>query len=364
MNKIKSIIVNGKTVLIATPLLFIMAFTLYNSDATKEAVKYGLLLSGEIIIPSLFPFTCLTLFLSSTKIGNIMDKILDILFLHIGISGKLIAILFMSLIGGYPLGGKMISKLYNDGAIDNNTANTLLIFCVNPGPAFVIVAVGSGMLKSTKAGIIIFISSTLISILMALVIMIVKKPRVQNDKIEYLNFSDGLVKSISDTTSAMLTISGYVIFFQCIGSFVKSSFSYIIVDIIMTILEVTNGCVIASKHNIMITAFCISFGGLAVHFQIFALCNKIKIDSKNFYFGRIIHAVLTSFLTLIIEKIFPVTYTAGSYGNINKVFTFSKTSLCTVALMSLSVIMMCFWFMSIKQKSSKDYSINMKKSMQ
>ena len=159
--ELKSILRKSQTYIIALPVFLFMIFVLFSPNVAKKSIEYGLIMCGEIVIPSIFPFTCVAIFIFSTKICRIFDYILKYPMKLLGLNGCIGSVLLMSLIGGYPVGGKLISKLYEEGAIDQKTANTLLTFCVNSGPTFVIVAVGCGMLKSYKAGYIIFISKML-----------------------------------------------------------------------------------------------------------------------------------------------------------------------------------------------------------
>lgn len=352
MKLYKKIISRGKIYTVIIPVCIFMLYILLFADSASRSIRYGLTVCGEIVIPALFPFTCISLFIYSSDISKIFNKIFDRPMKLLGLNGSIGTIILMSFIGGYPVGGKLISKLYNDGIIDDRTANLLLMFCVNPGPSFVIVAVGCGMLKSYKAGIIIFSCSILSSIIMCIVLSLTVKHSVKEFNNERLNYTDAIVKSISDTTSSILAICGYVVFFCSVSAAVDSLLSKEVSSIIMVLTEVTNGCMQISRHGITACSFAVAFAGLAVHFQIFAFNRKAAINHKQFYLGRIIHSVSTAFLTFTVEKIFPITTEVGNFGTVNKVFTASGTSVCSLALICMSFIMMCYWYLLIKDKKN------------
>ena len=59
----------------------------------------------------------------------------------------------------------MLNSLVKNGTTDKNTAQTVLLFSVNSSPAFVIFAVGEGMLFSKKIGLVIFLANLLSSVI-------------------------------------------------------------------------------------------------------------------------------------------------------------------------------------------------------
>lgn len=64
----------------------------------------------------------------------------------------------VGLFGGYPSGARAASSLYKSGKISRKQAESLMLFCVNPGAGFCVNAVGAALLGSEKAGSVIFVS--------------------------------------------------------------------------------------------------------------------------------------------------------------------------------------------------------------
>ena len=125
-------------------------------QAASQGVRDGLTLCGQVVIPSLFPFLALSSFLVQSglaqRAGHLLEPITKLLFRLPGAAGSAI---LMSLIGGYPVGARMTVQLLDAALITQKQAQRMLFFCVNSGPAFLISAVGSAMLRSRQAGLIL-----------------------------------------------------------------------------------------------------------------------------------------------------------------------------------------------------------------
>ena len=325
----KSTIIKSKLIIFSIAALSFMSFIILMPKESANAVKFGLTVCGEIVVPSLFPFAFICIFIYSSNISKIFNKILNKPMQLLNLTGDIGTVIFMSLIGGYPVGSKMISKLYEDEIIDIRTANILLMFCVNPGPAFVIVAVGNGMLRDYKAGVILFASCIIASVVLLIILCLFLKPK------------------------STVQICSFVVIFSCIGCAIKTSMPNGISTIFISLLEVTNGCLYSSKISIYLIAFILSFAGIAVHFQIFSFCGKMKIDYALFYIGRIIHGLITVVIVFILEKIFPITKNVAAYGEIKNSLEISATSVCSLCLVCTSFVIMCYWILSLKEIDEK-----------
>ena len=158
-----------------------MFLLVYLSDISKQGVAQGIVICTNVIIPSLFPFmVCVTMILKYEI--TVQNKYVNfVLYKIFGHSFEMFFAFILSMIGGYPVGAKIISELYNKNAINNKTANIMLLYCVNAGPAFIISVVG-GILGSKKLGLLLIvshlISSTIISLCCAPVL------RKQDNKIK------------------------------------------------------------------------------------------------------------------------------------------------------------------------------------
>ncbi|UKI22226.1 MAG: hypothetical protein L6V88_07465 [Anaerotruncus sp.] len=71
------------------------------------------------------------------------------------------------LIGGYPAGALLTASLYGNEKITRREACRIMRFNMSGGAGFIITAVGVGILKSKKAGLILFASVTAAAIICA-----------------------------------------------------------------------------------------------------------------------------------------------------------------------------------------------------
>ena len=140
-------------------------------QAVSAGVADALQLCGSVLLPSLFPFLVIALFACRSGAGAILSLLLSPVtryILHLPRDcGELV---FFSLIGGYPTGARLLSDAVAEGRMAARDAAVLLSFCVAPGPAFVLLAVGKGMFFSAAAGRILLVSVLSASLLLGALI--------------------------------------------------------------------------------------------------------------------------------------------------------------------------------------------------
>ena len=137
-----------------------------NPEIYIQATFEGLLVWATVVLPALLPFFMLTTMLTKLGVVNnfcqIFNPLTKFLFKAPAISSY---IFFMSIISGYPVGAKLTSDCYKQGLITTTEASKITTFTSTSGPMFIIGTVGVGMLHSYLAGVIIFLSHILASII-------------------------------------------------------------------------------------------------------------------------------------------------------------------------------------------------------
>ena len=317
-------------------VIFVVTFFAF-PDEFLSGVKNGLNVCGNVIIPSLFPFLIISSFFVKSGLSDYKNKFTVFIAEKIfRLKSEFLSVILMSLIGGFPVGIRMINGLYDDGKIGTREAERLSLFCVNAGPAFVINAVGVSMLSNKKAGLIIFISLTLSSLLIAFVSRFFYKNEVsENIKIKVSkNFSEALVESVSDSISALISICAWIIFVSGFLLLADKINSVFIRDFLKAFSEVTTGAIIFSeKYPMYIIAGIIGFSGLCVHCQLLPNLNKMKIRLPVFFLGRILSALLSATICRILFMLFPCDMQ-----------TFSTLSSVTSGGLSVSIPAVCSLF--------------------
>ena len=286
-----------------------------------DGIKKGLSVCLETIIPSLFPFILLTNLAYDAGIFDIFskkaDRITGFLF---SLNGAALPIIIMSFIGGYPIGAAMIEKSFERGELSSSQAKRMLMFCVNPGPAFTVSAIGASLLNSAKSGVIIYASVSFSSLLVG-----VLSRFLINDEEPFNSYkkNEAAYESISAVTSAinlsikaMANICVWVIVFSCIGELVENlTDNETLLMYFRMFSEVTGGVVTAGKNfSLPVISAVVSFAGFCVHLQVAPCIIKLHMKYKFFLAIRILCAALSSAVTYTLLKLFPVYITTVSLG--------------------------------------------------
>ncbi len=280
--------------LICTCFYFIFRFP----DEVKTGVIDSLTVCFYTIIPSLFPFMVLCAYISGSNLFK-SRKI-----------PPFIPIFLLSMIGGFPIGLKMISDGALRGNLTKKSTQKLSLFCMNGGPAFIITAVGANLLKSVKAGVIIYASVVISSLIMGLILSFFK---IEDDKkINIQNDSDspfhGISSSVNNALHSILSICAWVVFFGGITSCLKGlRLNDQWLTYISSFLEVTKGCIIFSKKiNLPMIAAIIGFGGFCVHCQVLGYLKNIDMKYFYFFLSRVFCGVLSGIICHILLIFFPI----------------------------------------------------------
>ena len=128
-------------------------------EAAKNGAWQGLLACAEVVVPSLFPFMTVSLFLTKTGLPKWVSRPLDLLCRGLFLDRHGVDIL-LSFTAGFPVGGLLIAEEYKAGLLNERRAAARMTYCVNSGPAFIITAVGLGMLGSAEIGLLLFLAVT------------------------------------------------------------------------------------------------------------------------------------------------------------------------------------------------------------
>ena len=328
--------------------LVFLAFTfglLIFSNTNLSAVKSGLSLWANSVVPSLFPFFIATELLMHTNIVNqlgiILNKFMKPLF---NVHGEGSFAFIMGIISGYPVGAKIATNFRQNNICTKEECERLLSFTNNSGPLFVIGTVGILMFKSTTIGILLFIAHLLSSISVGIFFRFWKKNKTSKTYIKHSNFKKSkyknvslnnlgevIAESITSATSTVLLIGGFIVLFSSIISILKSSgilnsiamfvspvYKLMNIDtsfsmpLISGFIEITNGIAsissIACKKlsiNIILTSFLLGFGGISVLLQVLSITSKTDLSIKPYILGKLLHGILASFYTYIFINIIP-----------------------------------------------------------
>ncbi len=289
--------------------LFIIIFIF--SEDFMIGLRAGLSNCGEIVIPSLFPFLIASSLIGAGEMPSRLKKLLNPVTKHLfRLPADCFPALILGQLGGYLSGAKATKSLYKSGKISRSEACRMLLFSVNAGMGFSVNAIGNALLGSRDSGRIILASLCLSSVILGFFIKFFPDDSGTAEKITRNNstFSVAVVESVISSAEAMLNACGFICIFSGLGAVINSLIENSNLKIIaLCLLEVTSGCISASK-SVSLPAICAvcAFGGLCIHMQIFSLAMDLKISIARFYMFRILHAVLSFFICRIILCFHPV----------------------------------------------------------
>ena len=245
--------------------------------------------------------------------------------------------MLFGLIGGYPTGALLTQGLYENNDIDSETAKRLLRFNVNGGAAFIITAVGSSILKSEKAGMILFASTTLSALFIAFASSFrYKKVKNNMPYCSCLPFGDALNKSTENAVHAVLNITAYITFFCAVSRIVP------VPAPLIPIFEITSG---VAQHYQLFTlpelAALLAFAGFCIHFQLLSVIKKVGMRYFDFFIWRVVHAVCAYMVCSLLLRIFPTeTAVFSNFSDITAEPVSISAALSVLMIMSCAVIVL------------------------
>lgn len=326
-------------------------------DIASTGVEKGLMICSNVIIPSLFPFMVCILCLVNYDI-NFENVILSkIIYKILGQNIEMFSIFIFSMLGGYPIGCKLINEMYLQNKISKKSANFMQMYCVNAGPAFVVTAIGSGYFKSKKIGIVLLVSQLLASFVIAILTAkytrkgIVKQQVITAKKI---SIYDNFVLSVSSAAGSVMNICAFVIYFSAINSYFEYLFNGIpILQNIINFTEVTTG--IFRTNNVVFASFLIGFAGISIWCQIFSISKDARVNFKLFIIGRLTHGLISSFVTYFLIKTFKVSVTTISNGVLSgKKYFYTDISLSISMFVMITVLLIYIFSKNCSRKIIDD----------
>lgn len=286
----------------------------------SQAVRDGIGLCLDTLLPNLFPFFILSslvvkLGLSQT-IGKALEPMMRPLF---RLPGSCSTALVLGMIGGYPTGAKTAAALYLEGQCSKQETERLLSFCNNCGPAFLLGVVGSGCFGAPAYGLLltgVHISAALLTGILLNQTATEAPTRTRVDPVPRppIALSSAFVDSVTDAMQAMLNLSAFVLCFCAISQMLElSSLSEQLSVILFPYLSGENGTVLLSgllemsrgvvqlshgsvPERLMLSAVLLGWGGLSVHCQTLSLLRDTGLSPAVYFKGKTLHALLSAAL--------------------------------------------------------------------
>lgn len=314
--------------------MLIILFVIFSAKAKMQTIG-GMKMCVNIIIPSLLPILILTNTAIKSEASTFFEFILTPVAQLLKLPPTAVCAVFFGLIGGYPTGAILTEQLLEHGEIDDYTARRLLRFNFCGGIAFIITAVGTVRLNSTKTGIVIYIINLLSSIIICLIESLFEKEQPhKKQKTTKESFSNALVNSVEVSTKSIAIMCGYITFFSALSGL------FTIPKPILPLIEITNG-VFSAKQIISLPYLCffLCFGGLCIHFQLFGIIKKADMHYFDFFIHRLAGGIISYFLGKCYIQIFePNREVFSNISQITPIASEINSSLSVMLLASCVII--------------------------
>lgn len=285
-----------------------MLILIMDGSTALAGARDGIDLCIKTVIPSLFPFFFLSVLLTNS-FSTYSFSILKPLAAITGIPAGCEPILFAGFLGGYPAGAQCIASAYSSGHLKKETAERMLSFCNNAGPAFLFGIVG-GMFETTAA----VFSLWGIHILSALLVAFLT-PSIPDISVNSVKFQTSHPDAMRSALRTMGAVCGWVILFRIIISFLDSWFLWLLPTtgqvILKGILELSNGCCSLSEISdpqmrFIVCSGLLSLGGLCVAMQTKSVLSELSI--LPYLKGKVLQTLFSVLLsTATVLRAFPVT---------------------------------------------------------
>ena len=232
--------------------------------------------------------------------------------------------LAMSVMSGYPMGAKIIGDMRRQGEISLENAKRLFSFCSTSGPAFIMGAVGAGMLNSEKSGIAIAIAHYSGAAINGLLFKKLlnksnksdrkKMPVIGGHTINEKNFQDLFTEAILKSLKSLGVILSYMVLFMLLTDIIQSSGILFILEaqheraFAKGIIEMTVGCssisecsYLAESARCIACSFIISWGGLSVIGQSMSMLNGSGISLGYIFMTKLTHGLFSAVVAFVIS---------------------------------------------------------------
>ena len=300
-----------------------LALVLWPGEA-MSAMKDGLSLCGNVILPSLFPFFVLSSLVvelgMSRCLGRLFQPVMAPLFRVNGACASAVALGF---IGGYPVGARTAIALYENGQCSRTEAERLLAFCNNSGPAFILGVVGTGVFGSGAAGLLLYLAHVAASLLVGVLFRFYRyreppRPSRQPEAhFQAARFSAAFTRSVTGSLASALNICAFILFFTVTIRMLTLSglltglarllarlcaplgLSQVWAERLLTgVLEVSSGVSSltggALSGRLSMAAFMLGWAGVSVHLQVLAFLGDSGLSMRTYLTGKLLHGGLSA----------------------------------------------------------------------
>ena len=275
-----------------------------DTKTAVESATTGIMLCLQTVIPSLFPFICLSSSLTNSLSG-IKFTFLQPLSRLCGIPHGTEGYFIVGILGGYPTGAACIAKGYAAGQLNRHDAENLLSFCSNAGPAFLF-GMAAPLFSSPYIPWILWSVHIFSAILTGALLC---KNRSVQPSYQHI-VSNTPPASLQHALLVMASICGWVVLFRVILGFCEKWFLWLfpieLKCFFIGLLELSNGCynlstVPLEAYRFLILSSILAFGGICVTMQTYSVTKGLSL--RMYLVGKATQTLLSIILSFLIIEI-------------------------------------------------------------
>ena len=267
----------------------------------QEAVSSAIIESTKNcvyrIIPSLFAMTVI-----STAISN--SGLVGMALQRSKIDANIFTAFLFGNIGGYPIGAKLLSEMVRDGRMNKSQAEKAIVFCFGSGPAFAAGVAGTAIFGDVRYGLAALSAGILANLTLYFLYAVISRESPKHTINDSNGFTTSLmIESVSSSTNSMISICSMIVFFAALRAVIESVYPKLRdMKYLAGVLEISNIASLSGLKGISLVAVALllSFGGLCVHMQLFAIIDG-QFSLRTFYLSRIIALPLAGAYAFLLE---------------------------------------------------------------
>ena len=329
-----------RDILLGVGLLWATLALVLWPEQAMEAMRDGIKLCGNVILPSLFPFFVLSSLVVDLGLAAYLGRALEGLMRPLfRVSGSCAAAVALGFIGGYPVGARTALQLYEQGLCSKTEAERLLAFCNNSGPAFILGVVGAGVFGDSRVGFLLYLTHALASLLVGLLFRFYggtgrrqsasPRPKPIQAVTVPAAFTGAVVRSLQST----LNICAFVVFFSVVlqllsvfGVFAALAELLALAGfepewaqrLVAGLLELSSGVssLRGGTHlagRVSMAAFMLGWAGVSVHCQVLSFIGDSGLSVRTYVVGKLLHGGLSALLAHLIFRAVPLSSPASVY---------------------------------------------------
>lgn len=338
------------SVFTAAVIGLICVFMIIDSEGMINASKKSVTVCLNVIIPSLFAFMVFSQIAVSSGAADILFYPLYKLSRFWFKGGRReFGIFMLSLIGGYPVGIKLLKEEIAYNKNFTAIAEKMLCYCYCGSPAFIIQVAGLSVLGSAKAGLIAYASNVLACLTAAFIFNFSSKKQsaYESDSLPKVKLTlQTVTDSISGSVKSLGIICGTILAFNIalelmdfsgLMGFLKGLKAD---KIFSAAFEISNLSLFQGSGFSMLPLFAslTSFGGLCIIAQTAAL-SKGSVSLKKFMLWRLPVSALSALYCFILTVFFPFYVETEAVSAATPVFS-SVNPICSVCLVIMTFILL------------------------